>query len=352
MKKAFVFLLMMMPMFGIQSQTVLKADGAGNTYELITEVLAPGYNPLETPDCSHLDFGRHIDEVWDTDLSEYVFRFYMHVVPDNDRCINTDRQRNEIKVYVKSPDELKSFTGDIVEYKWKFKIDKLFQPSTSFTHLHQLKFVGGSEDKMPLITLTARKANPDKIELRYARNDSQITLATFDLSLIAGEWVTVDEIVKFGEQGTYEIRIIKISDSTGIFHYQNKNLRMWRSGALFSRPKWGIYRSLNHAEQLRDEVVLFNEFSIDKLSASSTGEMKLKHGIIVFPNPAGENVYFDFKETKGYYFFRVINKEGKTVLKSNDRKAKAIDISQLAKGLYLLEFVNNNKRIVRKLIKM
>ena len=46
----------------------------------------------------------------------------MHVTPDNDRCINTDRQRNEIKSYDKSPDNLLGVEGEEVVYKWKFKL--------------------------------------------------------------------------------------------------------------------------------------------------------------------------------------------------------------------------------------
>lgn len=86
------------------SQVTLDANGLGNTYEEITAVLAPGYNPIETPDCSHNAFGRHIEEIFDADLNINVFKFSIHTTPDDDRCINFDRQRNEIKTYNQSPD--------------------------------------------------------------------------------------------------------------------------------------------------------------------------------------------------------------------------------------------------------
>ena len=70
------------------SQVVLNANGVGNTYEEITAVLAPGYDPIEVPDCGHTSFGRHIDEIFDSELNEFVFRFFLHVDEDNDRCIN------------------------------------------------------------------------------------------------------------------------------------------------------------------------------------------------------------------------------------------------------------------------
>ena len=33
----------------INSQVLLDADGPGNTYDLITSVLAPSHNPIEVP---------------------------------------------------------------------------------------------------------------------------------------------------------------------------------------------------------------------------------------------------------------------------------------------------------------
>ena len=61
----------------------------------MTAFLAPGYSPLEPPDCNHTDFGEHIDEIYDSDLGDHTYRFIIHVTPDNDRCIKFDRQRNE-----------------------------------------------------------------------------------------------------------------------------------------------------------------------------------------------------------------------------------------------------------------
>lgn len=53
----------------VEAQTVrLEADGPGNTYEMITSVLAPGNEPIETPDRKHAAFGRHIAEEWDETL--------------------------------------------------------------------------------------------------------------------------------------------------------------------------------------------------------------------------------------------------------------------------------------------
>ena len=243
----------------------LKADGPGNTYGLITSVLAPGHNPIETPDCSHPAFGDHIDEIFDMELNTNVFRFHIHVSPDNDRCINFDRQRNEIKTYNQSPDNLLGTQNETVDYNWKFKLATGFQSSPNFTHIHQLKSVGGDLDGMPMYTLTTRKSSPDRLELRYAETDNQITLSQTDLEPLIGTWLEVTETITYGATGSYNIEIQKVSDGSVLFTYSNPSLVNWRPNADFVRPKWGIYRSLINDQDLRDETVLFADFSITEI---------------------------------------------------------------------------------------
>ncbi|MFP4845335.1 hypothetical protein [Winogradskyella sp. PE311] len=243
----------------------LKADGPGSTYDLITSVLAPGQNPIETPDCNHTAFGNHIDELFDTDLNTNVFRFFIHTTPDNDRCINFDRQRNEIKTYSQSPDNLLGIENETVIYKWKFKLKAGFQSSPNFTHLHQLKSVGGALESMPMYTLTTRKGTPDKLQLRYAETDSQITVEEAELAPFIDTWLEVTETIKYGTSGTYAIEIKNISDDSVLFEYSNNTIINWRPEASFVRPKWGIYRSLINQQDLRDEEVLFADFSITEI---------------------------------------------------------------------------------------
>ena len=169
MKFNFALTLFALP-FLSHSQVVLKADGPGETYELISSVLAPGKSAVEAADHNklgnHASFGRHIAEVWDADLKENVFEFYSHInyinadkttTADNEPVADVaQKQRVEIKTYEGSPDNLKGTLGETITYQWKFKLPKGFQPSSNFTHLHQIKAVGGSQD-MPIFTLTAKK---------------------------------------------------------------------------------------------------------------------------------------------------------------------------------------------------
>ena len=178
-------------------QVELNADGPGNTYELITSILAPNNNPIEVPDCNHTEFGEHIDEIFDSELNTNVFRFHIHTALDNDRCINFDRQRNEIKTYDKSPDNLLGIENEKVIYKWKFKLEAGFQSSPNFTHLHQLKSVGGSLASMPMYTLTARKSTPDRLELRYAETDNAVTLKQSPLAPFIDTWLEVTETITY-----------------------------------------------------------------------------------------------------------------------------------------------------------
>lgn len=242
----------------------LSADGETNTYDLITSVLAPGYNPVEVPDCNHPDFGDHIDQIFAEEINRYAFRFHIHVTPDNDRCIKFDRQRNEIKSYDKSPESLLGRENERVTYRWKFKLAEGFQSSSKFTHIHQLKSVGGNHESMPMYTLTTRKSSPDRLELRYGEIDSQITLIQTDLAPFINRWLSVTQTIEYGMNGFYQIEIRDVSNEKVLFHYINENIVNWREGGEFVRPKWGIYRSLIYSEDLRDEEILFADFNVSE----------------------------------------------------------------------------------------
>ena len=250
------------PPTAVQSSTlVLEANGEDNTYALMTSFLAPGYSPLEPPDCNHGSFGNHIDEVYDEALEKHVFRFHIHTSPDNDRCINFDRQRNEIKTYDKSPENLLGRQGETVVYQWKFKLPEGFQSSPNFTHIHQLKSVGGNYESMPMYTLTTRKGNPDRLELRYAETDSQVTLHQTPLSPLINTWIGVTETIEYTTNGSYSIELIDLVTNEVLFNYTSNQKVNWRPNGEFVRPKWGIYRSLINQQDLRDEQVRFADFS-------------------------------------------------------------------------------------------
>ncbi|WP_445735969.1 heparin lyase I family protein [Mariniflexile sp.] len=239
-------------------QTTLQADGKGNTYGLINNVLAAGKEAVESPDCAHESFGKHITEVWDAELEKYVFQFSIHTTPDNDRCEKFDRQRLEIKTYGPSAENLKGTLGDLITYEWKFKLPKGFQPSTSFTHLHQIKAVGGT-DGMPLFTLSAKKGKINKMNLVH---DNETIIASANLEDFENVWVQATETIKVGAQGSYSLHIKRIKDGKELLSYSNNNILTIRDDNEFIRPKWGIYRSLKKVEDLRDETLWFADFSI------------------------------------------------------------------------------------------
>lgn len=244
----------------------LKAQNTSDAYSVIDEKLVFfSGSAVEVPDCSHGEFGPHITQAFDKILKKLVFRFHIHREHDTDRCEKFDRQRTEIKVYDKSPDWIHAVEGSKFSYKWKFRLDERFQPSRRFTHLHQIKAVGGTEARMPLITLTARKgrdSKPDRLELRFGKKLKQKTLLKVNLGRFLGRWLEVIERISVGENGKLFFQIKSFKSKDVLFQYENNSIRMWKTSADFLRPKWGIYRSLIEKEVLRDEVVDFADFEI------------------------------------------------------------------------------------------
>ena len=107
--EAIVFAFLLINASVTFSQVILNANGPGNTYERITSIFAPGngVSAVEAPDLFHpWASGRHIAEVFDTELNQYVFEFYSHALLDNEPVdpTLTDRQRVEIETYAASPD--------------------------------------------------------------------------------------------------------------------------------------------------------------------------------------------------------------------------------------------------------
>ncbi len=340
MRAMIVLMFLVSPAF-LYGQVVLEADGPGNTYELITSVLAPGADAVESPDCAHPEFGRHIAEVWDEDLHQYVFEFYSHVTPDNDRCINFDRQRVEIKTYEPSPDNLKGVSGETVTYRWKLRIPAGFQPSTSFTHLHQVKPVGG-DDGNPLFSLTPRKGSPNRLELIH---NNTTKVATAALSLFEGVWVECTEVIAIGASGAYSMVIKKVADGTILLSYSNGNIMTIRPDNDFIRPKWGIYRSLNNPSDLRDEAVRFAGFSIQEGTAG-TGDRRgsLPAGTQLgqnYPNPFNPTTTIPFALSEAAYVrLYVYDALGRTVsVLANARESAGdhevtFDGERLSGGIY------------------
>ncbi|HWM69510.1 MAG TPA: carbohydrate-binding protein [Steroidobacteraceae bacterium] len=264
------------PVSSAQSAHVI-ADGQTDAYTLIDSILAlPNANVIETPDCLHPQFGPHITQEFDTALSKSVFVFNMHRDIDGDGaasggCQRIDRQRLEIKTYENSPDYLKAFLGDTVTYRWRFKLDAGFQVSPAFTHIHQIKAVGGNDDP-PVFTLSpVVLSNGSQVfELRFddIGDNSTTRLQRLPLAPFKGEWLEVREKITYTEPtGPYSIEIRRVSDGAVLLSYSDGALMTWRPGGTrFVRPKWGIYRNIQPANIgfLRDEQVKFDGFCLAK----------------------------------------------------------------------------------------
>jgi hypothetical protein len=363
-KNVLLFFIVITFHFNLNAQVTLNADGPGNTYELINSKFAPSGNVVEAPDQvpegSHAAFGRHIAEVWDTDLNQYVFEFYAHLdtgstgVLDNDvSTLKTDRQRVEIKTYGSSPSNLKGTIGETVNYKWRFKVPVGFQPSSSFTHIHQVKPVDGDESS-PIFTLTLRKGTPNKLQLIYVKdattsNDYKREVA---MSLFEGVWVEATETIKVGTgtTGTYSIVINRVSDGVELLSYSNSSIQTIRTAATdpgspqvansFIRPKWGIYRSLLDVTSLRDDSLRFSDFSIAE-GVLSTNEATFDKEIALYPNPVQHYFVISDYIINTYSSFYIYDTQGKLIC-SQKINASTIDVSFLNAGIYFVKFLANN----------
>ena len=246
---------------GLDAYDLIRAFGGPNSIE------SPDLYPINHPDVRHI--------VEDTDATvgnHFVFKIHRDIDIDRDRVANDDRQRNEIKTYSGSSDDVKGFENETFVYRWKFRINSSMEVSRRFTHLFQLKAVGG-DDSHPVLTISgAERSGEDGIEVRYSPLQQDTILQRQPWGLVTGEWLEAYCRATFAESGDLRLIVTRMSDDRVIFDIDEQGLDLWRGTdpSHFVRPKWGIYRSILDGDNLRadEETVRFANFSVSEVSLS------------------------------------------------------------------------------------
>ena len=231
------------------AQTTLTADGAGSTYELIE---SKGYG-IEVPDCGHA--GRHFSEVFDSELGKNVFVAHAHRDQDDDRCINTDRQRTELRGGGSS---LQAAQGTTTVYRWKVKLASGFKASPNFTHIMQIKAYGnGCGSGAPIVTITPRNSSLEFDHIRTSGVEKSMSLSS-----AAGVWIEMYLKTVHSNSGSLDFSARRLSDGATLMSYTSSGKDTWDDGCGYNALKLGIYRSLNSISSLRDEDVRFNDVCV------------------------------------------------------------------------------------------
>lgn len=241
-----------------------------------------GWDYSEHPNSSDLDHhdGIHCLNVYDETLKQHVFQFISHVNPflDGDRGKMEDRQRNEMKSQTTASWYKMNGNWDEKQWlEWKFKIPKGFQPSSSFTHIHQLKAQEGNNGS-PLITITLRGNNDGtnkRVQVIHTGDVSATKKGTIvdniPIEEFEDEWVQVQEEVHYTHDGFFRIKIIRLRDKKVLIDYSISNIDLWRKGATNIRNKFGIYRSFGKtltdpndrpSNGIKDESIFLADFFI------------------------------------------------------------------------------------------
>jgi MYXO-CTERM domain-containing protein len=237
------------------ARDMMSADGPGDTYQLLERSYG-----IEVPDCKHMV--PHMTEVMDDELKKPVFVFHAHVNQDDDRCMNSDRQRTEIRGRasgVQGPE------GSTRHYRWLMKLPAGFQPSGNFTHVFQIKAYGnGHGSGAPIMTLTPRNGT-------FGIDGRIGTRASTQLSNVLNQWVIIELTIVHSNGGRLAMNIKRWRDGMMLLSYSG-NADMYDDGAGYGAPKFGIYRSLNSAGSLRDEQVRFADFCVSNTSVAECAD--------------------------------------------------------------------------------
>ena len=89
-----------------------------------------------------------------------------------------------------------------------------------------------------------------------------------DMSRFTGQWIEFFVQITFDDYGQLIFQAKNIETDELLVNFRDDNIDMWRGEhkSDFSRPKWGIYRSLKNKDSLRseEEKARFADFSIRK----------------------------------------------------------------------------------------
>jgi hypothetical protein len=370
LKPAACLLLLCMLQLQLLAQARLTATASsGSAYPVIS---AAGFGN-ENPDCIHTSFGPHVTQANDADLGKNVFVFHSHITDDNDRCINLDRVRMEIKGGGSSEEQA---AGQTAYFRWKFKLDANFIGGSSFCHIFQIKAVGGDDTGAPLITITPRASI---LEVIHDGGDESGSvdlgrLVSVNLAPFKGTWV--EGYIKYtsSDNGSFAITLTRVSDGAVLLSYsKTSGIDLWRTGASRNHPKWGVYRSKN-STGLRNEQVRFADFCISESSASqcpsdagSTARMATgdvapaiipESNSLRFTNPVSGAVNIQVNlATDGITSLTVFDLTGRQVgilvnsYLPKGRHTVLFDKKELPAGVYVLKLAQKGKLVTRQLIK-
>jgi hypothetical protein len=236
----------------------VNADGVGgqDTYTLFQSVL--GSDCLDVyADDQHMPPVRHIREDTDGVVGPH-FVVVIHRDIDLDHLKN-DRQRVEITIHPMGTERLKGHDGSTIVYTWRFKFAPDLKTSSAFSIFFQIKSEGGNASE-PIVALTAHGNN---LEIHQVGNDgASHNLAGTAFDSLRGLWLDAYARANFSHQGSF-FMTVKKPDGTVVLKADAPQADMWRDGD-FTKPKWGIYRSLNDKGALNatEDSVRFASFGI------------------------------------------------------------------------------------------
>ncbi|MBW1296211.1 Ig-like domain-containing protein [Aquimarina litoralis] len=295
-----VILFINMPMLHAQVRCSATSS-SGSGYSVIKNA---GFGIEHPDDCVAERFKPHITQRFDNELDKNVFVFYSYIDEDSDRCIKFDRVRTEIKGGPGgSSNTLRHTKNSTSYYRWKFRLADNFKGSSGFCHIFQLKAKGGNDDGFPVLTITPRSST---LQFIHNGGDTGTDLGKVEevpLSGFKGEWIEGYIKLKHSENGSVTITLKKVSNGQTLLSYSKSNIDLWRSGADYNRPKWGIYRK--KVNGLKDEQVRFADWCISESSVNQCPSSIGNGGSNQKPNISFASPSGDISLPEGYDEFEV-----------------------------------------------
>jgi hypothetical protein len=132
----------------------------------------------------------------------------------------------------------------------------------------------------------------------------------------------------------------------------------YRSYNTFTRPKWGIYRSLNSPSDLRDETLRFDYFSIYEEPLTGITQNTDNEESFSFKFMGENQAFFQYSLSEPQSVkLELIHLNGQlihsfqpTALQAAGKHQNKININTIKSGIYFARFSSGNKVFTQKII--
>ncbi len=242
-----------------------------------------------------------------------------------------------------------------------FTVEVIFKPDAGINIQNEPRFIHIGEASNERVMMEIRVNNNDEWYLDgFMKTDmDDLTLIDDAKTHPTNDWMHAAITYSNNKFTTYVNGEEELSDRVGYSNLIVKTVGQTSIGARMNEQNWycGLIKTIKitHAALLPDDFIkIEKETDTIENNPTNINFTFLEHNLIIYPNPADQFIYILInKQIKKSANISITNILGKQILVFNlnlNNKVNTLDISELEKGLYLINIKAGNEIFAKKII--